>query len=109
EAAFDPGVVDVQQVVFVLADQARAGEEEDVVAALRSIGDQRGFAALAGRDQVETTAVGNRSGRFATARSLGLPLVDIEASREFLELGADNRAPIVAVNVFAHQRFWRLE
>ena len=46
EAAADPGVIDVLQFVFVLADQALAGEEEDVVAVGRGVGEEGGIVAL---------------------------------------------------------------
>src|SRR4029077_7925862 len=82
EAASAPGVVDVDQQVGVGADQLLAGEEEDVVAGGRGVGEEGGFAALAARDQVEAALVQGAVGgaaRFAAAGSRRLPLIDVVA------------------------------
>ena len=56
-AAADLDVIDVDQFVLVLADQLIGGEDEDVIAAFRGVGEEGWFFALAGRDQVEAAAV----------------------------------------------------
>ena len=79
EAAVDAGVVEVGEVVLVLGDELGVGVDEGVIAGGRGVVEEGGRRVLTAGEQVEAAAVVGVA--VAGARALGLPLVDVLASR----------------------------
>ena len=102
EAAPEASVIDVIELVAVLAHEPVAGEEEGVITRRGGVDEEGCLAACPGRQQVEATAV---LGLAVTgAGALGLPLIDILAGRVLLVLRADRRAALKAIRVSGKKR-----
>ena len=75
DAAAHARVVEVYELVGVLADQGLAGEEEGIIAVCASVGEVGGIRALPGRDQIQAAAI--LVAPIAGTGAVGLPLIHV--------------------------------